>query len=371
MSKVAVIRCSSYEYAEVKSAVEKGISLLGGAQLFMKAGEKILLKPNWIMAEPPEKCATTHPMVFRAVAEVLQRTGVKLSYGDSPGFGPPEIASRKTGFTAVARDMGIPLADFNNARRIHYSAAKQTKDFNIATGVLDSDGLISLPKLKTHGFLKLTGSVKNQFGCIPGGQKHEYHAKLQNPADFAQMLVDLNAFLKPRLYVMDGIMAMEGNGPMGGDPIQMNVLLFSADPIALDATVCRIIHVDPAESLSITAGHKAGSGVYQEDQIELLGDPLESFIRSDFKVSRGPFSTGKEEAKRFSNVAVLEPAIVEAKCVRCGVCVSMCPIDPKVVDWHDGDKTKAPSFEYDRCIHCFCCQEFCAEGAILLRGMQS
>ena len=89
MSKVAVIRCEDYRYEHVIAAVQKGISLLGGAGAFADANEKILLKPNWLMAVPPERCVTTHPAVFKAVAETLKATGAELSYGDSPGMGPP------------------------------------------------------------------------------------------------------------------------------------------------------------------------------------------------------------------------------------------------------------------------------------------
>jgi uncharacterized protein (DUF362 family)/NAD-dependent dihydropyrimidine dehydrogenase PreA subunit len=370
MSKIVIIRCGSYAPDEVTAAVKKGIGLLGGAGAFAKTGEKILLKPNWLMAQPPEKCVTTHPAVFRAVAEAFQSMGAKLSYGDSPAAQSPEATSRKTGFTAVATELNIPLADFRAGKEIIYHEARQNKVFTIANGVLESDGVVSLPKLKTHGFMKLTGCIKNQFGCIPGALKGEFHVKLQDPADFARMLVDLNAFVKPRLYIMDGIMGMEGNGPMGGDPVKMNVLLFSADPVALDATVCRMIGVDPALSLTITCGAEAGCGVFGESEIELLGDPLESFMKSDFKVNREPIvsSTGRKGfAKLFSGIIVPRPVIVEAKCVRCGVCVKMCPVSPKVVDWHDDDKTKPPSYDYDRCIRCYCCQECCPEGAIVIK----
>jgi uncharacterized protein (DUF362 family) len=180
MSKVVLIRCGSYDCNEVKKAVQKGIDLLGGPLAFVKPNEKILLKPNWIMAVPPERCATTHPMVLKAVAEVFKSAGAKLTYGDSPGFSSPEIAAQKTGSAAVASELGIPLADFHTGQEIFFPEAIQNKKFTIAKGVLESDGLISLPKLKTHGFLKLTGSIKNQLGCVPGMLKGEFHVKLPN-----------------------------------------------------------------------------------------------------------------------------------------------------------------------------------------------
>ena len=173
MSKVALIHCEDYEYERVQAAVQKGIGLFGGAAAFTKPDEKILLKPNWIMAVPPERCATTHPAVFQAVAEAFQAAGANLSYGDSPGMTSPQNASIKTGFSEAAKGLSIPLADFNNGKEMFYDQAKQNKKFHFANAVFANDGLISISKLKTHGFLKLTGAIKNQFGCIPGRAKSE------------------------------------------------------------------------------------------------------------------------------------------------------------------------------------------------------
>jgi uncharacterized protein (DUF362 family) len=87
------------------------------------------------------------------------------------------------------------LADFNNGKEVVFPEAIQNRKLTIANGVLECDGLISLPKLKTHGFLKLTGSIKNQFGCVPGMLKGEFHVKLPDPSDFAKMLVDINSYI--------------------------------------------------------------------------------------------------------------------------------------------------------------------------------
>lgn len=373
MPKVALIRCESYEYGEAKAAVQRGIDLLGGAAGFVKPGEKILLKPNWIMAVPPERCATTHPAVFKAVCEIFGTAGADLCYGDSPGHGTTEEetleAARATGFWEVASSLNIPLADFLHGREIKTTSGFEARDFFIANGALDCDGIISLPKLKTQGFLKLTGAVKNQMGCIPGRRKGAYHAQIQRPADFARMLIDLNMFLHPRLYIMDGIMAMEGNGPMNGNPKKMNVLLLSSDPVALDATVCRLVDVKPEYSYTVSLGMQAGHGTYVSSEIELVGDRLESFIARDFKINRDPISNVRGAGVfSFDNDAgVPKPYIVEENCLRCGVCVDMCPIVPKAVDWQNNDKRHAPAYDYSRCIRCFCCQEVCPHGAILIK----
>jgi Pyruvate/2-oxoacid:ferredoxin oxidoreductase delta subunit len=211
--------------------------------------------------------------------------------------------------------------------------------------------------------------VKNQFGCVPGPRKGEFHVRVPDAAEFARMLVDLNAFVHPRLYIMDGIMAMEGNGPRGGTPRKMNVLLFSTDPIALDATECRLMNLDPGLVLTNRAGLEMSAGTYIEKDIEILGEPIEGFIAKDFKVDREPVKPFKPSGGMnvIKNALVPKPYIIADKCVRCGVCVNMCPVTPKAVDWHDGNKNNPPSYKYERCIRCYCCQELCPESAIHLK----
>ena len=220
-TKVAVIRCEKYDDVQVLNSIKRGVDLLGSIALFVKSGEKIVLKPNILFGSDPEKCVTTHPAVFRAAGDLLKEAGVNVLYGDSPGFGKSEPNLRKSGLKQVGDELGFILADFDSGRPVSHKDALLVKKFVIANGVLDTDGLISLPKLKTHGLVRFTGAVKNQFGCIPGFFKGQYHVKLPDPYDFATMLVDLNTLIKPRLYIMDGIMAMEGNGPRSGRPKQL------------------------------------------------------------------------------------------------------------------------------------------------------
>lgn len=369
MPKVAIVYCGSYEHSEVKKAVDRGFDLLGGFYVFARPNEKILIKPNWLSADPPEKCVTTHPAVFKAVSEVLQRAGATLSYGDSPAFQSPETAAKRTGISAIAEELNIPLADFKTGKEVHFKDGYQNKKFTIAHAVLENDGVISLPKMKTHGFQRVTGAIKNQFGCIPGALKGEFHVKTPDAYDFARMLIDLNSYIHPRLYIMDGIFAMEGNGPKGGKPKKMNVLLFSTDPIALDATMCRLMNLDPALVLTNKAGMEMGAGTYLKNDIEILGDSIEKFIALDFDVNREPEKPFKKSGgiQFVKNAITPRPYIVPEHCVKCGICVSMCPVEPKAVDWHDGNKNNPPSYKYDRCIRCYCCQELCPESAIHIK----
>lgn len=368
-SKVAIVRCNSYNQQEVNQAISRGLELLGGVRTFIKAEEKILLKVNLLAGDVPEKCVTTHPAVFRAVAEHFLAAGAYLNYGDSPGFGSSGAAAKKAGITDEADELKLEAADFKEGREVFFEEGHQNKKFFIANGVLDCDGLISLPKMKTHGLERFTGAVKNQFGCVVGMRKGEFHVKLPDATDFAKMLVDLNSYVKPRLYIMDGIIAMEGNGPRGGTPRPMNVLLFSTDPIALDATACRMINLNPLFVPTTLIGAETGAGNYKEEDIELVGDALKDFVCMDFNVERSPVKSAKKSRmiQFLNNRIVAKPYILEDKCTQCGTCVQSCPVEGKAVNWLDGDKTKAPVYDYSKCIKCYCCQEMCPESAILLK----
>jgi uncharacterized protein (DUF362 family)/Pyruvate/2-oxoacid:ferredoxin oxidoreductase delta subunit len=369
-SKVAVVRCEAYDEALVYEAVKRGVDLLGGMEQFIRPGEKILLKPNVLTGDVPEKAIGPHPTVFRAVARLAQAVTPHLSFGDSPGFGKPAAQVKRPQYARMAEALGIPLADFEAGREVVFADSPFIKHFTFANGALDADGLISISKFKTHGFMLITGAVKNQFGCIPGALKAEFHIKTPSAIDFGKMLVCLNLYLKPRLYVMDGIVAMEGNGPRGGDLVAMNVLLLSADPIALDATMCRLIDLKPEYVPTIKPGKEWGLGTYLAEEIELLGDELAPLVNKAFKVSREPVrpaTTPSGAVTTFKNLVSPRPVIDPAKCTRCGTCVTMCPVTPKAVDWHDGDKKQAPTHKYERCIRCFCCQELCPERAITVQ----
>ena len=369
-SKVALARCETYDDEAVLAAVEKGLELIGGVSNLVKPGESIVMKPNVLYGTNPEKGVCTHPSVFRAVGIMLKKAGARVSYGDSPSFGRSGMHMGRAGLKRVADELGIERADFDKGRTVSHKDALLIKSFVVANGVLDSDGLVNLPKLKTHPLVRFTGAVKNQFGCIPGLLKSQYHVKLVDPYDFAAMLVDLNTLTKPRFCVMDGIVAMEGNGPRSGKLTKLNVLLFSSDPVALDATACRIINLDPEVVPTATLGEKAGLGTYHSDNIELVGERIESFVDSDFDVIRTP----PEHANRSRIRALIKnrlserPTINKASCSLCGLCVKMCPVDPKAVDWRKGDRSRPPAYDYDLCIRCYCCQESCPEGAVFAQN---
>ena len=368
-STVALVRCDNYSPEKVQAAMKRGLDLLGGVGTFAAKGEKILLKPNILSGESPEKCISPHPEVFRAVAKEFSATGAALSYGDSPGFGNPKANARRGGFVLVAEEEGMEWADFTTARAMQFPEGRVIKKFSIAEGVADSDGIVSISKLKTHALTRITGAIKNQFGCIPGARKAEFHSVMPTAKLFSQMLVDLNLLLKPRLFVMDAVIAMEGNGARNGPPRQMNLLLFSIDPVALDAAVCRLINLDPKLLETLVYGEEFGLGTMAA--IDYIGDPVEEFIVSDFVVNRSTRKTTTDTSflatsflRRYS---APRPTINPDICTKCGRCEEVCPAQPKALSWSGEGKAKPPVYDYSKCIRCYCCQELCSFNAIYVK----
>ncbi|MBQ7848499.1 MAG: DUF362 domain-containing protein [Clostridia bacterium] len=370
---VVLVPLDSYDQPQVDEAVREGFRLLGGLGKFVKPEEKLLLKPNLLARALPQKAITTHPAVFSAVCRALKEAGCnRLSYGDSPGnpTTTPDKAAEGAGIAEAAAEFGLEKADFASGSVVPFPEGRTAKSFYLCKGVQEADGLINVCKMKTHALERITGAVKNLYGCVTGVNKATGHAMFPNSEVFADMLVDLNRCIRPRLHIMDGVMAMEGNGPTSGTPTPMNVLLFSDDPVALDAVFCSLIRLDPAAVPTCVYGQKQGLGVMDDEKI-LVRTPAgdmsvtqvrEQLGRSDFNVYRGTL----EKGLLFKLMPLLpflqhRPKADPKKCVACGVCEEACPVPEKAVRSGNGKKAK---YDYKKCIRCYCCQEMCPVKAI-------
>ena len=372
-SKVALIPLASYDQPLVDAAVKQGIELLGGIGRFVRPEERILLKPNLLARALPQRAITTHPAVFAAVAKLLRDGGyARLRYGDSPGnpTTTPEKAADLCGIASAAKQFDIEPADFTNGSLVPFPEGTTARSFYLCKGAQEAEAIINLCKMKTHALERITGAVKNIYGCVCGVNKATGHASYPNENVFADMLCDMHRCLPFRLHILDGVVAMEGNGPTSGTPINMNVLLFSADPVALDSVFSALVHLDPATVPTCVSGVKAGIGVMDHERIEVVTpegslsvkQAQERWGNPDFNVFRGQMKKGL----LFKVMPLLpflqhRPKVDKAKCVACGVCEEACPVPEKAVRSGSGKKAV---YNYKKCIRCYCCQEMCPAKAI-------
>ena len=370
---VVLVPLDTYDQPQVDEAVRQGLELLGGVEQFVRPEEKILLKPNLLARALPQKAITTHPAVFSAVCRALTESGCKhLSYGDSPGnpTTTPDKAAEGAGIAEAAARYGAEKADFSSGSIVPFPEGRTAKSFYLCKGVQEADALINICKMKTHALERITGAVKNLYGCVTGVNKATGHAAYPDSNVFADMLIDLNRCVAPRLHIMDGVMAMEGNGPTSGTPTPMNVLLLSADPVALDAVFAALIHLDPREVPTCVYGASQGLGVMDAGAIAVrtpegditVSEAQAKYGRQDFDVYRGTL----EKGLLFKLMPLLpflqhRPKADPKKCVACGVCEEACPVAEKAVHSGNGQKAK---YDYKKCIRCYCCQEMCPVKAI-------
>lgn len=359
---VAVIRCPDYRPDHVYECIKKGVDLLGGIHKYFKKDEKILVKLNLLSTK---ELVATHPVVFEAVLRLLLENDIKACYGDSPGFLSPKTVSEETEFSHIAARHGIVFADFENGRTVNYSGYWRNHQFPVVNAVFEADGIVSLPKMKTHQLTRITGAIKNQFGCIVGQNKLRFHYSYSRQNDFNKMLIDLNLHIRPRLFILDGIVAMEGNGPSNGNPVQMNVLLVSDDPVALDATFSRLINLEPKYLPFLVYGKKAKLGTYLENEIIYLGDDYRELVNRQFQVQRRKkIKNGdRENIPLLGWIFYSRPMIQKDNCIFCGKCIAACPVPEKAI--YMKNNRIPPFFNYNTCIKCYCCQEACPNNAIV------
>ena len=156
--------------------------------------------------------------------------------------------------------------------------------FSIIKPALEADDIIVVSKAKTHALTILSGGTKNMFGVIPGLEKPTFHANYQTADEFAQVMLDLNELMKPRLQVMDAIMGMEGDGPHSGTPRKIGAVLASGDYNAIDVVTAKLMSFDPTEVSTIRAAVERGYLKNDFSDITILGDSLEKLVVTDFKL---------------------------------------------------------------------------------------
>lgn len=361
---VAVVRCKTYNVEAVKPALEEAVNAVNGLD-FVMPGMKIIIKPNLVSFKKPDAAATTHPALLEALVEMLLARGADVTIGDSPG-GPHSLPLLNRVYAATGMDrldkLGAKLNRNMNEKTVDFPEGKVLKNFTYTEYLDEADAIIDFCKLKSHGMLGMSAAVKNLFGTIPGLKKPEVHYKFQNDAEFADMLVDLNEYFKPRLAICDAVVGMEGNGPTAGTPRQIGAIIASKSTYYADVVGAELIGMNIDGLPTLQAAYERGFAPASSKDLRVYGD-IRALTVDDFKAPpvRGLSFMRKGNVLHFISKAALEhkPTLKKHLCVGCGECARMCPA--KAIEM----KNKKPHINREKCIRCFCCQEFCSRAAMV------
>ncbi len=240
---VALCNIATYDRALLDQAVSSIFSALPMGAL---GGKRVLLKPNLVAASAYGNLACSQAEVVAAVARFFVGHGCRVGIGDSPAFGNPKRLMESCGILAALGSLPVEVMDFGRSRRVRLACGVRVR---VAGAALSCDLLVNLPRVKTHVQMLVTLAVKNLFGTVAGWRKPWLHARLGDRGNrFPAMLVDLAALFPRTISLIDGIRAMEGEGPIRGRPVELGFLAASMDPVALDTAVLGIIGVAREES---------------------------------------------------------------------------------------------------------------------------
>ena len=229
-------------------------------------GASVVIKPN-LCTERPEQIHTANTSlgVLRAVCEVLQERTDRITIVESDGARyPAEAAFENNGVYQLARELNVQVLNLSKDELIEFPDPRM-KGFGFARTWLEADAFITLPVLKTHATTVFTGSLKNQWGCIPRYDRILLHKYLHD------LIAEVNKVRPVTISLMDGLVGMQGRGPINGYPIDLNVLLASRDPVALDSTAMRLIGLEPATCRHAICAQRLGLGVTESQRIEIDG----------------------------------------------------------------------------------------------------
>lgn len=356
---VAKVKCDAYNLAQVEAGIRKIFDQLGNIEAVLAKGKKVLLKPNLVSPLPPEKAATTHPVVLEALVKILQDMGIEeIWIGDAGVHGTPKIFSI-CGINEIAEKYGCKVCDFDRYEidEVFEDTNKYMKKLPISKYVTEADVIINIPKVKIHHAEIYTGAIKNLYGTLVGKNKMQIHARTQTKDNFEEVLVDVLNTVKPQIHIMDGIIGMEGNGPANGKPVQTGMLLGSYNAVALDIVAIRQIGIDLKEVTYVEKAIRRGLGPKAEE-VQEIGDDIPIVVYERPTVALKMLGRVAQRLMPvfyylFKPVPVFDPS----NCTKCGICKEICPVEAITIK-------DLPAVDKKLCISCFCCQEACFSDAI-------
>ncbi|MCM8527260.1 MAG: DUF362 domain-containing protein [Lentisphaeraceae bacterium] len=247
---IELISQKTYDRKEISEKLKKLFEARDVFNTLLAGKKSVLLKPNFVVPEKPEDCATTHPDFYMSLAIYLQSKGFEVGIGESPAFGSCKKALKFHGVLEECRERKIKIVEFKNPETFEGLPDISTyKTLTIASELQNWDAIINLPKLKVHQQFTFTAATKNLYGCVTGMRKFVRHSLCKNdPARFGRMVVANAHKANCILHIGDGIQAMHVKGPRGGKPYPLGKIIFSDDFLAHDWLTAKLMGIDPMKT---------------------------------------------------------------------------------------------------------------------------
>ncbi len=243
---VFIAKGQSYD-GELARTIRDGLVACGLVPSSVQ-GKRVLLKPNLIEPTRDTPHMTTHPAIVMAAADVFRGWGATIAVGEAPGHvRDTEFALVESGLGEALDSLGFPFMDLNYedvAWTVNRGRQSKLAGFYFPRSVVEADIIVSLPKMKTHHWVGVTASMKNLYGTIPGC-KYGWPKNVLHYNGIPETVYDINASLPRTLAIVDAIDCMEGDGPIMGTLKHMGLVIVGTCPTAVDATVCRLMQVNP------------------------------------------------------------------------------------------------------------------------------
>jgi uncharacterized protein (DUF362 family) len=270
---------------DLASIIKAGLRELGVPEQEIK-GKRILLKPNLVEPLHGAGHINTHPLIIRGAIEAFRSLGAAaVLIAEAPGlYRDTYLVLEESGVSSILVEDRIPFVDLNyddwfTAPNAHRSTS--LKDLTLPATLKKVDWIVSMPKMKTHHWAGVTLSMKNLFGVMPGliygWPKNVFHVE-----GIDQSILDINAAVKPHFAIVDGIIGMEGDGPIMGAPKNAGVIVMGRNLPSVDATCCRIMGINPAKIRYLAKAENVLGPIRQADIIQ-CGETIES-VRTDFEL---------------------------------------------------------------------------------------
>ena len=297
---MALTRCIEYKESVIAEAIARQFTLLGGIERFVKRGDSVLLKPNFISPRPRHCATQTDPAIIIETAKLLKDFGARPFVGDSPAWGNVHACAKVLNLDVALKKVDVPIRQLNKPVKCRIAGV----NVGISSLALDADVIINLPKFKTHQQLVATFAVKNMFGCVSGKWKAYWHFAKGGPAParpvcpqtgsnsayaetsrekkFCELLIEIYKRLNPALTIIDAVIAMDGPGPIRGRPRPLGWLIGGIEPIAIEYACCKLIGLEPDKVPIIKAARQLGFGCANPDNTEIVGDDFSQTVCTDF-----------------------------------------------------------------------------------------